>query len=206
LKLDQKRYSQGTHGQESSKLVLAGLLPVSDAVQTEMVADTLVTVAEVLGLDDVNDLAVGLEVGHGNKLGLGLHDPLRQGRNVVHGLALAVDGVLHGLVDGLLEVQLGHVLVVLVLLHQVLALSVDLELGGDSLKDVNFPGGHVLADGQAADGTLPQLDLEGLATDGQALVVTLIFGHGRGPAQGQLGLDLSIFGLGDLFKNKGSFK
>lgn len=163
-----------------------------------MIANALVAVAEILGLDNVEDLAVTLDVGHGHQLGPVLHDPTGQGRDVVKSLALAVDGVFHGLEEGLLQVELGQVLVVLVLLHSVLALDVHLELGGNTLEDIDLPGRQVLADGQASDSTLPQLDLEGLVADGQALELTLALRNLRPPAQRQLGLDLSVLGLRNL--------
>jgi hypothetical protein len=163
-----------------------------------VIANALVAVAEVLGLDDVEDLAVTLDVRHGHQLGPVLHDPTGQGRDVVKSLALTVDGVFHGLEEGLLQVELGQVLVVLVLLHSVLALDVHLELGGNALEDVDLPDRQVLADGQASDSALPQLDLEGLVADGQALELTLALRNLRPPAQGQLGLDLSVLGLRNL--------
>jgi hypothetical protein len=84
-----------------------------------------------------------LELRHGSKLRLVLQNNLGQGRDVVQGLTLSTDRVLHGLVDSIDVLVAGEAVDAGLL--EVLCLSVDLQLAGDTLEHVQLPCGHVLA-------------------------------------------------------------
>ncbi|KAK3917679.1 30S ribosomal protein S13 [Frankliniella fusca] len=187
--------ADGRAGQELSH-VGGGGLDVGLAVEAEVVTRAVLTVAVVLGLDDVDQLTLTAELGHGSELRAALELVLGQGADVVDDLALAGDVVLHGLVHTVDRVVAG--LVVDARADDVLGLGVNLQLAHDTLEDVDLPSGHALADDQLIDDAVLELDLEGLAADGQAVVVQLAVGDGGAPTGRHLLVNLGVLGVGDL--------
>jgi len=163
-----------------------------------MVEDgALLTVAVVGGLDDVEGLGfVGVLARLGDQLRVALEDVFGQGRDVVKDLALASDGVLHGLVDGLLGVVGGQLVEAGV--DEVLGTGVDLELADDTLDHVDLPFGHLSADDDAVDDAVAELDDEGLVAHVQLLPLEGLVVDGGAPTAGQSLVDFGVLRLGQL--------
>lgn len=161
-----------------------------------MVSRPLLTVAVVLGFDDVDHFSLSGKLRLGSKVGHTYESVFRQRGDIVKSFTFAIDGVFHDLVDS-------SVLVVLLRNHvklgadDVLSLSVNLELRHNGTDDVDFPDRSILADDQFVDNSLLKFDFKGLAGQRQLLVLKLVLWDFVFQTIGELSLNLGIFGLRD---------
>jgi len=192
-----------TYSEELAHLGGGGL-ELAQTIESEVVFRAVGTVAEVAGLDNIDDLSVLSELGHGDNLGARLDGVLGEFGDVVLDLAPAGDGVLHDIVHSA-RVVFGRE-IVFVLPDHVLTLGVNLELADQTLDKVDFGGGELGADDEAADDAVLHDDLEGLLGEFQGLPGESGFVDLGAPASGEglvnLGLlsvdDAGVEGLGIL--------
>jgi len=185
-----------TYSEELSHLVGGGL-PVVITAEAMVENGALFTVAVVGGLDDVKGLGLVRVLARlGDQLRVALEDVFGEGRDVVEDLALASDGVLHGLVDGLFRFVGGQLVEAGV--DEVLGPGVDLELADDTLDHVDLPFGHLSVDDDALDDAVAELDDEGLVGHLELLPLERLLVDGGAPSAGQSLVDIGVLGLGEL--------
>lgn len=164
----------------------------------EMIAEIIVAVAEVCGLDDLNEVLIVslLEMWHRCPFGIGGDLIVGNFRDRVHCLAFAADRWFHGLVVGGICLWIGQLIATA--LDQVLCLCIDLELRDNSLDDVGFVIADVLIEMDSTDCAVLKFDLEWLLADWHRLVLSVLWCFILIPSVWHLVIDLSVLSVSQL--------